>query len=403
MHILIVTTYFEPDSGAAAVRLSRLARILAQRGHTVTVLTTLPHYPTGHIAEFYRKRFTIEETRGGVRVIRTWLYATPSPKISRKLISQNSFMLTALLRSLELRRPDVMLIEAQPIFTGFAGGIIATYKNVPYVLNVSDLWPDHLLSVGALSENHPIYRTARTLVDTMYKGAAGIVAMSPVWGEKIAGYIGTDENIQVIYNGVDLQRFHPDQNSSAFRETYDLHAPNLITFIGTFATQYDFEAMFAVAERFKDREDTQFAFIGGGSQAETVEQFNLPHVRRIPWIHHAEIPQAWAASTLTYWMMRDQPLYKGTIPAKLYEALAMGVPVIAAMEGAGATIIAESGGGLSVKCGDASGLTKAIQNVLGSPELRNRYKKSGRSYAETHFDPEWVAERYENTLKVAIN
>ncbi|HLV34708.1 MAG TPA: glycosyltransferase, partial [Spirillospora sp.] len=150
MHILLVTTYFEPDSGAAAVRLSRLAKLLARRGHKLTVLTSLPHYPHGQIAARYRQAWAVEEQRSDMRIMRSWLWATPSPRISRKLISQLSFMLTTTLNGLTLSCPDVILIEAQPIFTSLAGLILSRRLGAPYVLNVSDLWPDHLLSVGAL-------------------------------------------------------------------------------------------------------------------------------------------------------------------------------------------------------------------------------------------------------------
>lgn len=409
MNILFVTHYFEPDSGAAAVRISRLARILHQRGHRITVLTTLPHYPVGQIADGYRGRLSTIEERGGIRVIRTWLFATPSSRISRKLISQNTFMLTVLLRGLGAQRPDVMFIEAQPVFTSFAGVMLSKFKRVPYILNVSDLWPDHLLSVGALTETHPIYRAARRMVDATYRGAEGIAAMSPGWAEKIAGYIGSNDKIRVIYNGVNLARFHPGVDANIFLERHNLvgtqHVASLhtITFIGTFATQYDFDLMFEVAKRLAVREDVIFLFIGSGSQADAVAQFNLPNVRRIEWIPHDEIPQAWAVSTLTYWAMRDAPLYRGTIPAKLYEALACGVPVAAAMEGEGARLIEASGGGLTVPCGDVDALCEAISRLLDHAELRQQYSRSGRAYAEAHFDPENVTTQYENLLQAVAS
>jgi colanic acid biosynthesis glycosyl transferase WcaI len=403
MNLLFVTTYFEPDSGAAAVRLSRLAHILRGRGHTVTVLATMPHYPQGKIKEGYRRRLSMVEDRDGVRVVRTWLKATTSPKISRKLISQQTFMLTAALRGIGLKRPDVVLIEAQPIFTSLAGVLLSKIKRRPYVLNISDLWPDHLLSVGALTETSKVYRTARKMVDATYRGAAGITAMSPAWAEAIGGYIGADDKIQVIYNGVDLARFHPKQDAAAFRAKYDLKTAQLVTFIGTFATQYDFDAMFSVAEQMQSRLDTTFVFIGGGSQVERVEQCALPNVRHIPWVAHDEIPQAWTASTLTYWAMRDHPLYAGTIPAKLYESLACGVPIVAAMAGEGARMIQESGGGVIVPCGDVEGLAAAVGRVLDDNPLRTHYAQSARLYAETHFDPERVATAYENVLSAAAS
>lgn len=400
MHVLMITSFFEPDSGAAAARLTRLAKMLVQRGHRVTVLTTLPSYPQGRISEGYRGKWGVVEDRDGVEVVRAWLWATPSPRISRKLLSQLSFMVTAALRGLVLSRPDVIFIESQPVFTGFAGAFLSRFKRVPYVLNVSDLWPEHLLSVGALSELHLIYRLARQLVNATYRGAAGIVAMSPIWAERIAGYIGTRTTIEVILNGVDLQRFRPDLDATAFRHKYKLGDASLVTFIGTLATQYDVEGMIAVAQRFADRSDTRFVFVGSGSQSDSLRRsLNVaPNVRWIGWVDPAEIPMAWAASAVTYWVMRPQALYRGTIPAKMYEAFACGVPVAASTEGVAAQMIADSRGGICVSFGDVESLAAAINQLLDNAALRQQYSRAARHYAEQHFAPERVTNAYETLL-----
>ncbi len=402
MHILLVTTYFEPDSGAAAVRLSRLAKALAQRGHEITVLTTLPHYPQGQIAARYRQAWTVEQQRDGVRTVRVWLWATPNPRISRKLISQMSFMVTAALRGVTFPRPDVVLIEAQPVFTSLAGVGLSRRFGVPYVLNVSDLWPDHLLTVGAMTEQHPAYQAARRLVDATYRRAAAIIAMSPLWAEKINQYIGPNNNVSVIYNGVDLQRFRPGLDGAAFRQKYGLGSGKLVTFLGTFATQYDFETMLAVARRFSSREDVQFAFIGQGSREDYLQselaRGDLPQVRWLKWIDHAEMPLAWAASDVTFWALRPQDLYRGTIPAKLYEALACGTPIVAATEDVAAGLIAESGGGFALPFGDADGMAAALEKLLDDDTLRQQMSAAGRAYAGKHFDAERVTLQYEAAL-----
>lgn len=405
MHILLVTNYFAPDSGAAAVRLTRLANLLHQQGHKLTILTSLPHYPQGKIHPGYRNRWIVREDRGGIEVIQTWLWATPSPRISRKLISQLSFMLSTSLRGLGLAKPDVMLIEAQPIFAGLAGVFLAQVRGIPYVLNVSDLWPDHLLSVGALSADSRIYRTARRMVDYTYRHARQIVAMSPAWAKAIEGYCQAPQKIHVIYNGVDLDTFHPNVDTRAFRERYQLTAEHLVSFIGTFATQYDFETMLAAAERLEIRPDTQILLIGSGSQGEFLKQRlaeeKVVNLRWIEWIDYADIPAAWNVSTVTFWAMRPHPLYQGTIPAKLYEAFACGTPIIAASEGISAEIIRASGAGVAVPCGDVDGLVGAIQYSLDHPDQRKLYSQAARAYAEQHFDPQQVAAAYEAVLLLA--
>jgi glycosyltransferase involved in cell wall biosynthesis len=406
MHILLITTYFKPDSGAAAVRLSRLAKLLARRGHKLTVLTSLPHYPHGQIAARYRQAWTVEEQRSDMRIIRSWLWATPSPRISHKLVSQLSFMLTTTLNGLTLPRPDVILIEAQPVFTSLAGLFLSRRLGAPYVLNVSDLWPDHLLSVGALTENHPVYRLARGLVDLTYRHAAAITAMSPLWAEKIGGYIGQSDQIQVLFNGVDLETFRPHLDAAAFSHKYGLNGCRTVSFIGTFATQYDFDTMLAVARRFKHRPDTQFVFIGQGSQNDILQRElaggDVTNVRWLKWIDHAEMPEAWAASAVTFWALRPQDLYRGTIPAKLYEAMASGTPIVAATEDVAAHLITASGGGFAVPFGDVDGMTSTIQRLLDDDALRQQTSTAGRAYAEEHFDADRIASAYETVLQQAL-
>jgi colanic acid biosynthesis glycosyl transferase WcaI len=405
MRILIVTNYFAPEAGAAAVRLTRLARRLREWGHEITVLTSLPHYPQGCIHASHRGRAVVTTELDGIRVVQTWLLATASPRISRKLPSQFSFMASALLFGLRIPRPDVVLVEAQPVFTSIAGVLLALFKRRPYVLNVSDLWPDHLLSVGALTDTHPLYRVARRMVDFTYRRAERIVAMSPRWAEAIASYVGGDEDkISIIYNGVDLERFRPGLDVAEFRRQHGLGDERVISFIGTFSTQYDFDAMLAVAEHFDQHDGVRILFIGQGSQeAELRDRLHRSsRVTWIPWLAHEEIPQAWNASWLTYWALRDHPLYEGTIPAKAYEAMACGVPMVAAMTGVSADIIRASGAGATVARGDVAGLIREIAKVLDSESLRRRYSEAARRYAEMHYDAQRPALAYERALAEAV-
>src|SRR5882757_5585890 len=108
MHIWILTQFYPPEFGAAAIRLSRLARLLAADGHTVTVLTGMPNYPEGVIRPEYRGKIFSNEILDGVEIERVWVYASPSKRARARLLNQFSFMGMAALRGIFLRRPDVI-------------------------------------------------------------------------------------------------------------------------------------------------------------------------------------------------------------------------------------------------------------------------------------------------------
>ena len=87
MRILILTQYYPPEVGAPQNRLSDLARRLSKLGHDVSVLTALPNYPKGEVFEEYRDRLIVDERVQGLRVIRTWIYATKNKNFVHRLMN----------------------------------------------------------------------------------------------------------------------------------------------------------------------------------------------------------------------------------------------------------------------------------------------------------------------------
>jgi glycosyltransferase involved in cell wall biosynthesis len=408
MNILLVTNYFEPDQGAAAIIVTRLAKKLAARGHRLTVLTSMPNYPHGRILEGYRGKPVVVEEREGVRVIQTWLWATPSPRVSRKLVSQMSFMLTATLRGLGIPRPDVMLVEAAPMFTGFAGFALSAFKRVPYVLDVHDLWPDHMLTVGKMTADHPAYRAARAAMDSLYRGASGIIALTPYLEQVIQGYLPAEQRSKTmtVFSGVDLGRFRPGIESRTFRQKHGLGDAKIVAYIGTLGTAYDPITMLEAARQFVDRPDVQFVIMGTGTQRALVEARlaagDLPNVRWIEWVDYADIPQAWASTHIAYWALYNHELHKGAIGTKLYEAMASGVPVCVALEGVVADVLRESGGGLSAPFEDAGALAANLRRLLDDEAFYQQCSQQARQYAENRFDAERAALAYEAMLLRAV-
>jgi len=405
MRILIITHYFQPDAGAAAVRLSRLAKLLHQRGHEVTVLTTMPHYPVGRIRDGYRGKFSMKEERDGLTIIRVWLWATESPRISQRLISQVSFMFALMIRGMFINKADVALLENQPVFTALAGWGICKLKGTPYIANVSDFWPEYLLTVGVLHEHHPLYRLFKLFVNITQRQAAGIIVLHEPLRDSIEARIGQLQNLHVIYNAVDLTRFQPHLDTLAFIKQHHLPDKKLILFAGTFGTHIDFDTMMTAAAALHDREDVFFLLVGTGGQREKIqmmlEQPIYQHVSWIGWLDHDQMPLAWSAAYLAFWAIYDSDLYRHTLQSKTFEAMASGTPAVIAIEGLTAEVIQRSRSGETVAFGDAPALAAAIRQLLDNPSLRDEYSRNARAYAETHFDPQKVADAYETILTQA--
>ncbi|MFL5655642.1 MAG: hypothetical protein ACJ8CB_15875 [Ktedonobacteraceae bacterium] len=110
-HILFITPYYPPETAAPAVRICETAARLVQRGYQVTVLTTVPNYPTGIVPAEYRGRLIQEEVRDGVKVIRIWSYTSPNKGFLRRIIAQLSFgCLAPVFGGKAVGLPDIIIV-----------------------------------------------------------------------------------------------------------------------------------------------------------------------------------------------------------------------------------------------------------------------------------------------------
>lgn len=403
MNILFVTHYYEPDSGAAANRLTRLAKQLHKRGHQITVLTTMPHYPMGVIPDAYKGKFAVVENRDGIRVIQVWLYTSTSPKVSRRLISQLTFMITCVLRGLFIHRHDVMFVENQPIFTALAGWVLSRIKRTPYLANISDYWPEYLVVAGVTSETSLTYRIFKGLANRTQRDAAGIVTLLDDLLVKVENRIGKVANSKVIYNSVDLNQFSPKLKDDEFRNKYNLGDARLITFLGVLGNHIDLDTMLQVAQHFNNTPNLKFLFIGTGQQkdklTDTLQKGNMTHCQWIEWIDYSEVPQFWAASYLTYWALHDNPLDQMRFQAKLYEAMATGTPSVIAVNGLMHEVLSATQTGITTPPGDAQSMIEAIEKLLRDDQHYETICTNARQYAVENFDLDANIAEYENILK----
>src|SRR5215207_3630082 len=151
MKILYISQYYPPEMGAPAARVSEFAREWADQGHEVTVLTAFPHHPHGFKRPEDRGVLTRRERDGEVELVRTYVFAARNAGFLKRTLSYVSFMLSAvLIGAWRVGRPDVVIATSPQLFTGVAGRMLGWLKGAPFVFEVRDLWPESIVTVGAM-------------------------------------------------------------------------------------------------------------------------------------------------------------------------------------------------------------------------------------------------------------
>ena len=150
MHILFLTDNFPPETNAPASRTFEHCREWVKAGHQVTIITCAPNFPKGKVFDGYRNRLWQSEQMEGIRVIRVWSYITKNEGFLKRILDYISFMVSAIIAALFVRKPDIVIGTSPQFFTACAAYVVGAYKRIPFVFELRDLWPESIKAVGAM-------------------------------------------------------------------------------------------------------------------------------------------------------------------------------------------------------------------------------------------------------------
>jgi glycosyltransferase involved in cell wall biosynthesis len=402
MRIIIVTHYFPPETGAPQARLSALAATWAAEGDEVTVLTGMPNHPTGVIPPEYRGAIRRRERRDGYRVLRTWLYATPNEGIARKTLGHLSFTISSVLLGGHSSGPaDVVVVSSPTFFAIGAGWFLARRKRARLVGEVRDLWPAIFAELGVLTSRRLI-RLLERLELAAYAAADTVIVVSDGFRANLIERGVPAGKVHTIRNGVYPGEFDPDAPADPqLRATLGAGPDDcLVLYAGTHGISQGLTSVADAAARLTG-EEIRFAFVGEGADKERlrhrVAEHGLRNVTLRPGIPHEQVPALLAAADICLVPLRDVPLFSSFIPSKMFEYLAAGQPVVAALAGEAAQILREAGAWV-VPPADSEALAAAIRTLAADPQRRQAMGQQGRSYVEKHFDRGMLARLYRKLL-----
>jgi colanic acid biosynthesis glycosyl transferase WcaI len=405
MRISILTQFYPPEFGAAAVYWNQLAEQFADAGHEVIVLTSVPNYPTGIVPDEYRRRLFYKEHNGRITVLRVNIYASPHKSTVTRLLNPITFMIMSSLRGTFMLRPDVLIVESHPLFVCLAAGWLKLVKRSPILLNVSDLWPESAVATGALRADSLIVKGAERVERWAYKNAAHIIAMTRGVEEGINKVHRQPKRVTMLYNSVDLEKFRPNMEleGNALRKRYGLEGQFVAAHVGNMSLTYDFDLILNVAAQLPE---ITFIFAGSGSQEsylrEQLSNRQLSNVKMLGILSYSEMPALWACADVCLIALGDHSVAGGTMPAKLFEAMATGTPIVAAIRGEAEFVLKETGAGIPTPIGDPQGMIEALHALSKNPYMLTKMSQAGRAYAEAHLSPQHSRDTFLNLINHII-
>ncbi|RZV65469.1 MAG: glycosyltransferase WbuB, partial [Flavobacteriaceae bacterium] len=117
--VLIITSYYPPEIGAASNRIFHLAEGLRDRDFYVSVITPLPNYPTGKIFKEYQGKFKETSFEKDVKIHRLWIYASNSTNKFKRLLAMISYSVSLIWFIATHKIPKTVIVQSPPLLVAF--------------------------------------------------------------------------------------------------------------------------------------------------------------------------------------------------------------------------------------------------------------------------------------------
>jgi len=407
MKILFFSHYFPPEGNAPASRTYENCKRWVQAGHEVTVVTCAPNVPNGVVYDGYRNRLCQRQMIDGVKVIRVWTYMAANKGIFRRILNYVSFMLSSVFFSLFLKRPDVIIATSPQFFCGWAGVIVSQLRRTTFILEIRDIWPEGIIAVGALT-NKRIIILLETLEKWMYALANTIVAVGDGYKNEIVKRGIDPRKIAVIPNGADIAFYRPCDKNAALIRLLGLENKFICSFNGTIGMTSGLTVILRAARILKKRESNNICFllVGDGAVREELQrQAEAEHLENVLFAgskKKKDMPKFLSIADVCLVHLKRRNLFKTTLPSKLFEALAMGKPVILGVEGHAAQVLKTAQGGICIEPENEEALIKALETLVSNPDAGKRFGRLGREYVLEHFNRDTLATHYLDLIKTIV-
>jgi glycosyltransferase involved in cell wall biosynthesis len=382
-HIVVVTQFYPPEACAAGNRVAAIAHALLADGNAVSVVTGKPSFPDGIIPEPYRGREAADESGSSVRVKRVATYASPKLRTIDRLLNWLSVALGITAELLTMRSPvDIVLVSMPPVTLFLPALAVSLFRRAVLIVDVRDVYPDIAVKMGIWKRGSLITRLVGWAVDVLYRRARLIFTVTDSCRAEILARGVPPAKVITARNGFDAA-VSPESVSFA-RDDREF----VVAYAGNFGIATGIDVVLDAARALRDRSNFRFRLIGGGAETSRMQQRIAAERLDNVTLLGAQ-PRGVAAALLEQSDVCVVPLKRGVVdslPTKMFDALALGTPVVVCADGEARAFVEASGGGCAVPPEDGDGLAAALVRLEADRSLLARYGSRGSAYVWANYD-----------------
>ncbi len=263
-------------------------------------------------------------------------------------------------------------------------------KKAKLIFNVADLWPESAQKLG-LIRNKLILKISGSLEEYVYRKSDLITCQANGILSNIRNRI-PDKPYFWFKNGVDLDFYSSDFVNSNWRSRNGYLKEDFVClYAGNIGYAQGIEIIPEVAKILKPYHNIKFVIIGDGPEKDKVvklhQSYRLKNVIILPSVPKNNMPEIIFSADCTIIPLKKKDLFKGVIPSKIVESLAMSKPVLLGLEGEACELFIEQGNcGLAFKPENIDDLADKILKLYEHSELYKKLCENCRPFVTKYFD-----------------
>lgn len=367
MKILFLSDNFPPEVNAPATRTLEHCKEWVKAGHEVTVITCHPNYPIGKVYSGYKNCWKSVEEVEGIKVIRVWTYIASNKGFAKRILDYISFSITSFFAGLFLKC-DIIVATSPQFFTALSGRTLHFFKRKPWIMEVRDLWPDSIKSVGAMKDGIVLRYFSKEEL-WCYRSAKQIVVVTDTFKEVISGRGIPASKISVIKNGANLNLFTPREKPAHLVEKYGMAGKTVLGYVGTIGMAHKIDFLI---DCVKELPHCILMIMGDGAEKEAmiekVKKENVTNVVFIDSVSKEQVPDYVALQDLALVNLRRDPLFTTVIPSKIFETSAMHIPIMLGVDGEARKLVEQYGAGLYYEPENKADFLEKLNIILSSKQ-----------------------------------
>ena len=372
MRITFFNRSYYPDGAATGQLLTELAeRLAGDYGLEVSVVAGPPLVGSNGNQS---KRLRNHDSRNRVEIFRANGTTFKPHRFSARAVNYSSYFLSACIKGLSVRRPDIIVSFTDPPIIGLAALLAARRSKAKFVFVCQDIFPE----VARLMEGF----RSRTLEQSLDKinrlllrKADRVVALGKTMEHRLINGKGCDpRKISVIHNWADCSEITPGPKRNAFSVAHGLADKFVVMHSGNIGLSQGLEMVIEGAQRLQHIPEIQFVFVGDGVKKAALEKqvrsMNISNVRFLPYEPKESLKDSFATADV-FIVSLKRGLAGYIVPSKLYSILAAGRPYVAAVEEECevTTITKQHNCGLLAQPGDSVELAEKILTLYRNQDL----------------------------------